>query len=132
MLRNDGKTAFLADQNTKKKDGGIWVESFGLPAPVTSAPAMLSARTQTDVLLGFGRPLPGGKYRVYISDRFDPPKTVNEQTIRILTEQINAATEREILNHPEHWLWTYKRWKYKQSNTETAAYPFYSKPDRTD
>lgn len=127
VLRDGGKTAFLADQNTKEEDGGIWIDCFGLPAPVTSAPAMLSGRTQTEVLLGFGRPLPGGNYRVYVTDRFEPPETVSKETIRTLTEQINAATEQEILRHPENWLWMYKRWKKKKPGSETAGYPFYSR-----
>jgi KDO2-lipid IV(A) lauroyltransferase len=126
VLRQGGKTAFLADQNTKEEEGGIWIDCFGLPAPVTSAPAMLSARTGTEVLLGFGRPLPDGSYRVYVTERFAPPETVSEETIRTLTEQINAATEREILRHPEHWLWMYKRWKKKKPGREAAGYPFYT------
>lgn len=127
VLRDEGKTAFLADQNTKEEDGGIWIDCFGLPAPVTSAPAMLSARTQTEVLLGFGYPLPDGRYRAHVTNRFDPPDTVTEENIRQLTEQINQATEQEILRHPEHWLWMYKRWKHKKPGSETAGYPFYTR-----
>jgi KDO2-lipid IV(A) lauroyltransferase len=127
VLRDGGKTAFLADQYTKEADGGIWIDCFGLPALVTSAPAMLSGRTQTEVLLGFGRPMPNGRYKVYVTDQFDPPEAANEESIRNLTEQINQATEQEILRHPEHWLWMYKRWKKIQPGT-AAAYPFYSNP----
>lgn len=127
ILRDGGKTAFLADQNTKEEDGGIWIDCFGLPAPVTSAPAMLSARTQTEVLLGFGQPVAGGKYRVYVTNRFEPPETVSEETIRELTEQINQATEQEILRHPEHWLWMYKRWKYKKPGSDATGYPWYTR-----
>lgn len=125
-LRNDGKCAFLADQNTEEKDGGIWISCFGLPAPVTSAPALLSARTQTEVLLGFGLPLPGGRYRVYASDRFAPPPEVSDETIRTLTEQINEASEREILRHPQYWLWMYKRWKNKKPGDTAHVYPSYT------
>ena len=128
VLRKQGKTAFLADQNTTESDGGIWIECFGLPAPITSAPAMLSARTQTEVLLGFGRPIPGGRYHVSVTDRFAPPEKVSEENVRKLTEEINAATEREILRHPEHWLWMYKRWKKIKPGSEALPYPSYSQP----
>lgn len=132
VLRNQGKVAFLADQNTSEKDGGIWINCFGLPAPVTSAPAMLAGRTQTEVLLGFSRPISGGRYRVYVTDRFDPPADVSKDSIRELTERINEATEREIMRHPQYWLWMYKRWKTKKPGHETAGYPWYSDPVRAE
>jgi len=80
VLREGGKTAFLADQNTSEEDGGIWIDCFGLPAQVTAAPALLSARTGAELLLGFSRPLSQGKYRVYVTNRFTPPSNVSEQT----------------------------------------------------
>jgi lauroyl/myristoyl acyltransferase len=33
-----------------------------------------------------------------------------------------------IQREPEHWLWTYKRWK-RRPTPEQGAYPFYSKYD---
>jgi len=127
VLRSGGKTAFLADQNTKEAEGGIWIDCFGIPAQVTAAPAALSGRTRTDILIGFCRPLPRGRYRVYAAETFPPPETVNEETVRTLTEQINAVTEQEIRCHPQYWLWMYKRWKTKKPGGESAGYPFYSK-----
>jgi KDO2-lipid IV(A) lauroyltransferase len=126
VLREGGKTAFLADQNTKESEGGIWISCFGLPAPVTAAPATLAGRTGTEIILGFCEPLPRGRYRVYITDRFQPPESVTDETVRELTEQINAATEREILNKPQHWLWMYKRWKTKRPEDEGRTYPWYT------
>jgi len=126
VLREGGKTAFLADQNTPETEGGIWIDCFGLPAQVTAAPAALAGRTKTEILIGFCMPQPGGRYRVYATEKFPPLETVNEETVRTLTEKINAATEREILCHPECWLWMYKRWKTKKPGEESAEYPFYS------
>jgi len=127
VLREDGKTAFLSDQNTTEHEGGIWIDCFGLPAQVTAAPAALSGRTKAEILIGFCIPQPGGRYRVYAAEQIPPPETVNEKTVRELTEQINAATEREILRHPQCWLWMYKRWKTKKPGSETVGYPFYSR-----
>lgn len=126
-LREGGKCAFLADQNTEEKDGGIWIDCFGLPAPVTSAPAMLSGRTQTEILLGFGIPQPKGRYRVFVARRFSAPPDASKESILTLTRQINEATEKAILEHPEHWLWMYKRWKTKKPDGISAGYPFYTR-----
>jgi len=35
--------------------------------------------------------------------------------------------ERDILEHPNYWLWTYKRWKYVAPGREKSDYPFYAK-----
>ena len=128
VLREGGKTAFLADQNTPEDEGGIWIDFFGLPATVTAAPALLSGRTETDVLIGFCTPLPGGRYRVYAAKTFEPPSETGEESVRELTQAITRATEEEIQNHPECWLWMYKRWKKIKPGSEPAGYPFYSRP----
>jgi len=128
ILRKGGKIAFLADQNTTEAEGGIWADFFGLPATVTAAPALLAGRTGTEILLGFSRPLPGGRYRVYAAKTFEPPQETGEESIRELTLAITRATEEEICNHPECWLWMYKRWKKIKPGSEPAGYPFYSRP----
>lgn len=126
ILRKNGKTAFLADQNTSEKEGGIWVSFFGLPATVTAAPALLSGRTGAEILLAFSMPMPGGRYRVYMAKRFDSPEDVGEETVRKLTEEFTRATEDEIRKHPEYWLWMYKRWKDEKPGGEAAGYPWYT------
>lgn len=132
ILRKGGKTAFLADQNTQEKDGGIWVDFFGLPAPVTAAPALLSSRTDTEILIGFCMPQPGGRYRIYVTATFDSPDDSHEETIRQLTEQITRTTEDEIRRHPQYWLWMYKFWKRAKPGGDLSGYPWYTYPPRTE
>ena len=132
VLRNDGKTAFLADHNTTEADGGIWIDCFGLPAPVTAAPATLSGLTKAEVLMGFCLPQPGGRYWIHVPEQFSPLELINEETVRERTEQINAAAEREILRYPDCWLWMYKRWKTKPATEGSTEhpYPFYTRPSK--
>ena len=130
ILRKKGKTAFLADQNTSKKDGGIWVDFFSLPALFTAAPALLAGRTGAEILMGFCAPQPNGRYRIYATKTFDPPQATDEDTMLKLTEQITRATEEEIRKHPQYWLWMYKRWKTKKPGSETAGYPWYCDPPK--
>lgn len=125
ILRNNGKTAFLVDQNTKESEGGIWVDYFGLPVPVTSAPAALAAKTQSEILIGFCAPLRGGHYRVYRTKTIAPPADSTPETIHALTQQILAAIETEVRARPEHWLWMYKRWKTIKPGDDRARYPRY-------
>ena len=130
ILRKNGKTAFLADQNTTKADGGIWVDFFSLPVLVTAAPALLAGRTGAEILMGFCAPQPNGRYRIYATKTFDPPQATDEETVLKMTEQITRATEEEIRQHPQYWLWMYKRWKTKKPGSETAGYPWYCDPIR--
>lgn len=126
VLRGGGKTAFLVDQNTKESEGGIWVNYFGLPVPVTPAPAALAAKTGSEIFIGFCAPLRGGRYRVYVTETIQPPENAGEETTRELTQRILSAIEREVHKHPEHWLWMYKRWKIKNRSGNPERYPFYA------
>ena len=126
VLRDDGKTAFLVDQNTKESEGGIWVDYFGLPVPVTPAPAALAAKTGSEIFIGFCAPQRGGRYRVYVTETIQPPENAGEETTRSLTQQILSAIEREVIRHPEHWLWMYERWKSVKHGDDRARYPFYT------
>lgn len=126
VLRNNGKTAFLVDQNTKESEGGIWADYFGLPVPVTPAPAALAIKTGSEIFIGFCAPQRGGRYRVYVTETIPPAENADEETTRGLTQQILSAIEREVRKHPEHWLWTYKRWKKIYRPDDSRRYPFYA------
>lgn len=126
VLRGGGKAAFLVDQNTSEKEGGVRVDFFGLPVPVTSAPAALAAKTNSEILISFCAPQRGGRYRVYMTEMFKPPFDTGEEAVRQLTQQILSAIEREVRKHPEHWLWMYKRWKKIYRSVNQERYPFYA------
>ncbi len=126
VLRNNGKAAFLVDQNTEEDDGGIWVDFFGLPVPVTPAPVAMASKTGSEIFIGFCAPQPGGHYRIYTTESILPPERTDEEATRKLTQQILAAIEREVTRHPEHWLWMYKRWKKTKHPEDADRYPFYA------
>ncbi len=126
ILRNNGKTAFLIDQNTEEAQGGIWADYFGLPVPVTPAPAALAAKTNSEIFIGFCAPQPGGHYLVYVTQAISPPSESTPEAIQTLTQKTLTAIESAVREHPEHWLWMYKRWKIKKPGDPSAEYPFYA------
>jgi len=121
-LKDGNKIALLLDQNTKPADGGLFVEFFGKPAPISSAAAMLGLRTGAEIFVGTCLPQPDGTYFAPAPVRI--PADGDEAEV---TRRIALGLEQLIRNHPEHWLWMYKRWKYVAPGHAREEFPFYAK-----
>lgn len=121
-LKENGKIALLLDQNTKPADGGLFVDFFGKPAPVSSAAAMLALRTGAEIFVGACLAQEDGTY--FAPAPVHIPAEGDEAGI---THQIALGLERLIRAYPEHWLWMYKRWKYVSPGRRREEFPFYAK-----
>ena len=128
-FRNNGKAAFVLDQNTAENQGGIWINFLGMPTPVSSAPAHLAYRTGTDIIFAFSQPVCGGKYEAHTGQVITPPtydkSQDQEKIVNNLTQQIVDVVSQQIRNQPESWLWSYKHWKQIKPGTDPAQYPVY-------
>lgn len=128
-FRNNGKAAFVLDQNTDERDGGIRIDFLGLPMMVSPAPAALAYRTGTDIMLGFCLPQSGGHYNIQAPAIIHPPpfrKEIDADVVaRELTQQIQDKISEQIRTHPEYWLWSYKHWRRNPGQTYPANYPDY-------
>lgn len=125
-LKEGGKVALVMDQNTKPSAGGVFVDFFGLPVPVSSAPAALALRTGAELRVGIMIPDRNGRYVATHHGRVDREDSDGE-TEAELTTRLAQVMVRLIREHPEHWLWMYKRWKYVGPNRARSEYPFYAK-----
>ncbi len=129
-LRAGGNVALLLDQNVKQEDGGIFVDFFGLPIPMSNAAAVLAERTGTSITMVFCKVAPGGYYNLYTLPFWcvwRAPGEDVEAVRRATTQRIAALFEAEIRRHPDQWLWMYKRWKHVAPGLPRAAYPYYAK-----
>jgi len=128
-LRDDGKAAMLLDQNLDPKYGGVFMDFFGKPVPVSDAPASLAIRTGAEILFGFCLPDRKGDYTVVTRPKIIPPvldDTSDKAAVyHALTRQILAVIEDVIREHPGAWVWMYKRWKFIPEDCDGAGYPFY-------
>ncbi len=129
-FRQNKKAAFVLDQNTPEAQGGIWVDFLGIPTPVSSAPALLSYRTGTEIIFAFSQPVGGGRYEAHTGPVIQPPAfdKGQDQTaiVKALTQQIMDVVGEQIRTHPESWLWSYKHWRRKAPGTDPDLYPVYS------
>jgi KDO2-lipid IV(A) lauroyltransferase len=128
ILQQQGKIALVLDQNTKLSEGGQFVTYFGLPVPVSTAVAGLALKTKADIFVGVLSPQPDGSYRgehgleIPIAPFY---AMEHDAAVTEITRRITEELEHVIRHQPEHWLWTYKRWKYVPVGDDPERFPFY-------
>jgi lauroyl/myristoyl acyltransferase len=128
-LRNGGKIALVLDQNVKPAQGGIFVEFFGLKAPFSSAAAQLSLRTGAPIVIGACVPDAVGNYRTPPVKIIDLQNLPTDETAAVLelTQRIAHGLEALVREHPDCWMWAYKRWKMRPDDEDPARYPYYTR-----
>ena len=129
-LKQDGKIGLLLDQNTRPDEGGLFVDFFGLPVPISDAGASLALKTNADILFGFCIPRWDGHYYVHGAPKIalaDYPAESERPSVAGITQTIADRIQDAIRAHPEAWLWMYKRWKYPAPGIALSRYPFYAK-----
>ncbi|OGV48823.1 MAG: hypothetical protein A2X49_07450 [Lentisphaerae bacterium GWF2_52_8] len=133
--------ATLVDQNTKVRDGGIFVNFFGLPVPTSRAPALFAKKLDLPcVFVSCTRN--GLSYTTEISlfeESFS--KYGSDEAI---IQGILSNTERFIRKYPEQYIWFYKRFQHIPQEAdedlkkkypdyaEIASGRFYSKVSQRD
>jgi len=124
-LRGGGVVALLLDQDTRVDEGGVFVDFFGVPAPVSSAAAALGPKLNVPIVPTFCRHDGRGHYRCYTRAAMRPEDLAG-LSVEAITQRIAGAIEGEIRSDPTQWLWMYKRWKRRQPGFEASRYPFYA------
>ena len=109
--------AILVDQWAG--NDGIWIDFFDTKTSTTSIPARLSEKTGCALVSAYCLRTTPGHYEIHI----EKPVVRNmgqpgwESTI---TRDLNETLERQILGHPEQWLWGHRRWKNKPAHLRTV------------
>jgi KDO2-lipid IV(A) lauroyltransferase len=118
--------ATLIDQNTKGRDGGIFVNFFGLPVATSRAPALFARKMNVPVTVG-GCIRKGRKYETFTREL--PKPTSEYKSDEALIQAIMDETEIIIRQYPDQYLWLYERWRYipvQLSDDKKKLYPYYS------
>lgn len=103
-LKEGKSLGLLVDQVVKPKDGGVWVKFFGVPIPVSAAPAFFSAKGKAPIVVAWSRPLKDGRYRCEIVATYKPEEA---RDIRGMTQRCISDLERVIRRHPSAWVLNY-------------------------
>jgi KDO2-lipid IV(A) lauroyltransferase len=121
----------LIDQNTRVRDGGIFINFFNLPVPCSKAPATLWRYCQTNnipaVLLYATTLRINGKLVGHCEPVAKPlAEYADDEEI---IQELMHLTEKYIRQYPEQYLWFYRRFQYIPQEIDTATrqrYPFYA------
>ncbi len=118
----------LIDQNTKVRDGGIFVNFFKLPVPSSTAPAWFAKKLKIPSIFVTCVREGNKQYTVYIEKMSKPP-TEYESDLEMIQELMNI-NEKYIRKYTDQYLWLYKRFQHIPQNINDELiqkYPKYSK-----
>ncbi|MBO5642386.1 MAG: lysophospholipid acyltransferase family protein [Kiritimatiellae bacterium] len=114
-MRSGMSLGLLVDQVVSPSDGGMWVEFFGRPHPVSSAPAFFAAKAKVPVVVAWSRPLKDGRYRCEFVDFIEPSEA---RDIWRTTQRCLTGLERIIRRNPSCWVLNYNCFRQAPNQEE--------------
>lgn len=84
---------------------------FGRKTGAPCGAAILSAYGRVPLLLSFAILQPDGRYKVYIETVNSTCVQHDQASYHLAMKQVYQRFEEIILQYPEHWYWSYKRWR---------------------
>ena len=113
MLKNKNEltaTGFVADQ-TPAPGNAHWMTFLNQDTAVFKGTAVISRKLDYPVIYLAIIREKRGQYRFHSELLVEHPKELAENEI---TELHTRRLEKDIIEHPETWLWSHRRWKHKR------------------
>lgn len=101
----------VSDQSPKLNRAFHWFPFMGIEVPVHTGAEMLAKRYDFNVLFVDVQKVSRGHYKATFVPITEDPKSIPDFEI---TERFLKLVEKQILDAPEFYLWTHKRWKHKR------------------
>jgi KDO2-lipid IV(A) lauroyltransferase len=126
-LRKGELVCSVIDMAIRPEEGGLFVDFCGTPALTSGALAMLAVRRRAPLAFAVCRPLEGGLRYVMEAEVIEVRDTEDRdaEVVRV-TAELNRKLEEKLRAHPEAWIWNYKRWKWRPSESPAGIYPSYA------
>lgn len=104
-------TAFIADQ-TPSPENAYWTTFLNQQTPVFWGTEKIAKKTNLPVVYVTVRRTSRGHYKIFAETLFEEPaKTADGE----ISEAHTRKLEKDILEQPEIWLWSHKRWKHRKT-----------------
>ena len=100
-----------SDQSPKTDRIFHWKNFMGIEVPVHTGPEMLAKKYDMTVIFAKVKKVKRGYYELTIIPLSDNPNSVPEFGI---TDAYIKEVEKQILEAPEYYFWTHKRWKHRR------------------
>lgn len=104
-------TAFIGDQNPSSGKNAYWSEFLHQETCFMNGSEKIARKLNHSVYYLKVRKLKRGYYQCSLELIVENPVATKEGEI---TEAIVRHTESDILEQPENWLWSHRRWKHKR------------------
>lgn len=105
----------VADQNPASIAKALWVDFLNQDTAFVHGPAVLAKTYKMPILYFDTVKIRQGYCECFISVLIDDPAKYSELEI---TRAYAKKLEDGILKHPDDWLWSHKRWKWKRAEGE--------------
>lgn len=102
---------FASDQSPKISSAFHWQKFMGIEVPVHTGAEMLSKKYDMNVIFLKVTKVKRGYYQASFEVLSENAKEVPNYEI---TDKFLKLVEQQILEAPEYYLWTHKRWKHKR------------------
>lgn len=113
-----GYYGFISDQSPKIDRATYWTKFFGVEVPVHVGAEMLAKKFGMNILYVKGEKVKRGHYKATFIPMAENPKEIPNFEI---TDKFLRLLEKQILEAPEYYLWTHKRFKHIRTSTGPTA-----------
>ena len=104
-------TAFIADQTPSLKGGAYWTDFLNQDTPVFWGTEKIARKLNYPIVYVSVKKIKRGYYDIFADVIVTEPAKTKEGEI---SELHTRRLEKDILEQPETWLWSHRRWKYKR------------------
>jgi KDO2-lipid IV(A) lauroyltransferase len=114
MIKNKkvlSATAFIADQ-TPSPENAYWTNFLNQDTPVFWGTEKIARKFNYPVIYVSVKKIKRGYYNIFAETLVEYPDKTNDGEI---SEIHTRRLEQDILEQPETWLWSHRRWKYKRT-----------------
>ncbi|MBS1371066.1 MAG: hypothetical protein HPZ91_14020 [Lentisphaeria bacterium] len=132
-LREGRGVGTLIDQNTRVRDGGSFVDFFGLPVPSSTAPAHLMkycVAHNIPAVIIYGTSVRHEDGRVHAHSAYLPKPFEEYRDETEVLQDLMKISESYIRRYPDQYLWFYRRFQNIEPTCPEELkkrYPYYAK-----
>jgi KDO2-lipid IV(A) lauroyltransferase len=101
--------ALVADQNPGHPGNAYWLHFFNKPTPFVKGPERSAREKSCAVVFMFMRKIKRGHYHSEFILATENASLLKEGE---LTKRYAAALTQNMIEQPENWLWSHRRWKW--------------------